>query len=602
MVRLTELRGGEAQPGAAAAVGAAAGTAAANSADSVRLGPAALPALAAPAGESAAVVRSGTALMPCFLSPDASRAAPPPRPAPLPTLLTELPADVGALIWSQLESTELVRASAVCRAWQTALRRASFWTNIDLDGENGYPCTGWLSATSLTSLAARARGRLEHLCIKGMRIFDFDEHDEQLSLSLFPPDIREQYRASVRANVGKPDPVLFSTLLEVLRSNARALRSVDITRMFKGKISLARVERLLAAAPRLHTLVAGTLRLRGAEARRVRLEPAFKALRFNRLHLEYPSDWEAEAEAGAEEAALFSFWSTVEDLTDYEYFVSLHLERACLDSAAAQEALCAFAASVDGIELKLQLTNCRLDASFVPVLARLVRLRDEQPNILFIDNSERPVHLFAGAEAAELFLEALHSREQDSFHEPMLTLRGINLWAVAGAGIALLRGLAGCLHSLDLAANPVPPSSATVIGRLVADFLNASPKLVGLSLNGWGLGDEGLEAVVAAVATHPKLRWLHVHGNRMSRRFAAHEMQMAVRSCLTLEHLWASEDLDLGVVRHLRLHWDVMTMRVCSHPTLLSSPQEGYVDGRAAERERAKDETRSAAVAACAEE
>jgi len=199
-----------------------------------------------------------------------------------------------------------------------------------------------MTNTVLLKLAARAQGGLEILTLRNYRFFDYEVHDTLVEECEYLRQMMAELRG--RAN----DPVVFSSLLDIVRANATELYFIDIAQLFEHKFMLPRLEAILTAAPDL-SLLTVSLKLTGAEATRVRSEAMFHKLRFYKLSL-VATDWPDDQESTAEATAFLAHLSAIEDLGDGHSFETLRLEHVSLENAPALDALCAFVASVGGIE------------------------------------------------------------------------------------------------------------------------------------------------------------------------------------------------------------------------------------------------------------
>ena len=418
-----------------------------------------------------------------------------------------------------------------------------------------------MTARALVGLSGRARGTLLGLNLSNLRTVDFDAFDDGTD-----PRYGDLIRAHFK--VKERDPITFSSLLAVVRQNASHLEYLNVKRLFAGKFSLPRPEALLVAGPELQELKA-TVKLTGAEAQRVRSEEVFRTLQFMKLKLSYDPAWPEQNPMGVEEAAFFQHLCTIDNLTDGDEFESLRIENACLDSAAAVDALCSFVDSVGGVHIKLELKNCRLaPLTLVPALTRILAVAS--PTALLINCSDRPVHLLTNVVLAQQLADAL-CRETDWMSLQRLCLRGIGLWLLPETGTALLRALTAhpLILDCDISDNPVAVEQQTNVGAVLSVFLSSTPTLKGLSVQNCGLGDVGLAALLEAVGNHSALRWLGVSGNGMSRALADYQLLCAAEKCASLLYLSAHDD---GADRIYA---------------------EGFVGGRRAEKARAETERRA---------
>jgi hypothetical protein len=375
----------------------------------------------------------------------------------------------------------------VCKGWHNTLADASLWTRLDLSRTTGGVADARVTDALLRGAAAKARG--------GLTALDLSQCPEQLTQD---------------------------ALLEVVIANAGALTELRACQRWGHTIS-ERVEAILAAAPLLRVYDADTYADPAVACRMLRNEPPFGLLRVHKLLLGHV--WPGgEAEVVAFAADMTASASSLSALT---------FSIAPLDELGALDAVvdAALARRLPG----LWLSECSLSAASVPALARL--LGGSALSTLALSYTHGVPLLLSGAEgSAALLAVALRANSTLA----VLRLENVNVWHDAAAAETLLQALTAhpSVQSLRLSGNPVRAAdrarAGAALGALVAAHASA---LEELCVSDCRLGDEGLDALVDALAGNTRLQVLQCRGNNMSDAFALTRLQRAVRANTSLRKL-----------------------------------------------------------------
>jgi hypothetical protein len=323
-----------------------------------------------------------------------------------------------------------------------------------------------------------------------------------------------------------PD-IMPGALLAVATENAATLREARLCLgAMRREFLCEQLAALLRAAPLLRTLHAD-VSCDGAEARLLRNEPPFEALRVRRLVVScYSCDDAATLALAADLTTHATAHATLEEV---------RFQLARLHAAAALDAV--MEAALTCRLRRVDLVLCHLSPASAPALARLIG-----------GGALTTLHIHSHAQlldepAAVLVGNALRANTTLT----SLTLVHTRLWQEPAAGVALLNALTAhpSLCKLELEFNTVREAQQDVgaaqqhagaaFGALVA--ANA-PTLRELNICGSGLDDAGLGPLVDALPHNTHLQMLRCGGHGASAAFVYERLLPALRPGLVCTHNW----------------------------------------------------------------
>ena len=403
-------------------------------------------------------------------------------------VLPPLPSDAVEIIFSLLPVDNRLRCREVSRAWRAFLQRLRFWRVCNLSGVvKQY-------ASLLHAAAARAGGQLRVLDVSMWKALDK------------------------------------VALTAVAAENAASL---TVLRAAGGQsFEPEEVEALLAAAPKLATLLCDVNCVVPDALRLLRNEAPFGAVCVSRLFT-YCS-----AEGERFDAALASAIAGHVSLT------SLHIDMP-LDDVADLDAVVDLAVSKPLSLLELQ--YCGLSAASLPSLTRLLATGSLK-ELTIIGNEENETFL---GDDLPTFCVALRSSRLRA-----LSLIAVNLGGSLDAYLALLHALIGhpTLQELNCRMDPPGEELACIaVGHSLALLVTADSPLHTLDVTSCFLGDGGMRPLFRAVAISQRLRTLVCRGNAISIANAHDVVLPAVQANTSLRELTFSTALPFGTALPLNI-------------------------------------------------
>ena len=364
-----------------------------------------------------------------------------------------LPELVWRVIMHALPVDARARAACVCRAWRAFMADSSLWQVLDLTPAGGVAAER-VTENLVRGAVARAGGQLRIFCLNRA------------------PDLNE-------------------LLLEVFASNGAGLQQVNTDFIFSDVELVA----VFAIAPRLQVLNAGVVGGCTELIPMLRNEPPYGPLRISKLHV-------ALDEPTVDILALAAAVAAHESL--------IGLDVAGVDFARGVTAL--VNAATERHLSWLEVSECVLDAEFIPALARLLQrgslTKLEVYNCVWFHNAEESVPVLCAALRACTTLKHLRL----GLH-PHNGASQRNITELLDAVAAL-----PTLSVLDFWGGTMLDTAAFghALGALLAANL---PSLRALRVGYCNLGDEGLAPILDGLAANTHLRELSCFYNQPSEAF-----------------------------------------------------------------------------------
>jgi hypothetical protein len=388
-----------------------------------------------------------------------------------------LPPAVLLHILSLLPADARLRACEVCRGWRDALAERSAWARLDVSDGAGLAQPATLAL--FRAAAARAGGRLAALDVSGCT------------------------------------SITHEPLLAVVTANSGALTELRVACcIYDNTPTIAELEDLCRAAPRLATLHADAYCFNAAEAARLlRGDAPFAAVRPCHLMVDFHNpNGVASALALAADLAAHAAPSltalTLDGLDTTEVF------DACVDAFVD----IALARRLEG----LSFASCPLTAACVPAVCRLLTADGGGAGAL------RTLKLYASAAPGNLLLDlasaaALAAALRTHSTLTSLSLSGAALWTHPAAAASLFGALTGhaSLRELNISGTNAHAAydvrDATVVGALLAALVAANaPALTALDASNMLATDDVMRPFVDALPLNTHLRTLSIGSTDMS--------------------------------------------------------------------------------------
>ena len=370
-----------------------------------------------------------------------------------------LPVPVLRVIFLALPVDERARAACVCRAWRAFLLDVSLWQVLDLTAAGGVAAER-VTENLARGAVGRAAGHLRVLTWTEVDTFAMDQ-----------------------------------LLVAVIVSDGAGLQHVNTG----ASLTVAQLQTVLAAAPRLQALNANVSGPCAALIPVLRNDPPYGPMRVSRLLVGHLLREEAAAAVVLALAAAVAAHESLKGLS-LNRMASARGVNALVDAAAERRLS------------SLAIHACNLDGDTVPALARL--LQRGSLSSLLVECLGFPL---AQETSVPVLCAALRSCR---------TLRNLTLRLSAPNGAdrrtvaELLDAVASlpALSYLNLRDSSVQDSLA--FGRALGALLGANlPSLLFLRVNDCRLGDEGLGALLDGLAANTHLRFLQCEHNDLSEAF-----------------------------------------------------------------------------------